>query len=89
MSITTRCVWYGPFTRIIYWNKFGTPPGYFSRTGDYLGAFSGPGIPQLWWIDPAKQQRLEQALRDSTIKLEVGPDEDRYWLDVAKKEAAN
>jgi len=33
-------LWYGPFTSIIYWNKFGTPPGYFSRTGDYLGAFS-------------------------------------------------
>ncbi len=81
--------WYGPFSRIIYWNKFGTPPGYFSRTGDYLGAFNGPGIPQLWWIDPGKQAKLEQALRDSSVKLEVGPDEDRYWLEVAKKEAAN
>jgi microcin C transport system substrate-binding protein len=82
-------LWYGAFTRIIYWNKFGTPHGYFSRTGDYLGAANGPGIPQLWWIDPAKQSKLEQALRDSSIKLEVGPEEDRYWLDVAKKESAN
>lgn len=81
--------WYGPFTRVIFWNKFGTPKGYFSRSGDYSGAGTGPGIPQLWWIDPAKQSKLEQALRDSSVKLEVGPDEDRYWLDVAKKETAN
>ncbi len=81
--------WYGPFTRIIYWNKFGTPQGYFSRTGDSMGAGNGPGIPQLWWIDPAKQSKLEQALRDPSIKLDVGPDEDRYWLQVAKKEKSN
>ncbi len=81
--------WYGPFTRIIYWNKFGTPQGYFSRTGDSMGAGNGPGIPQLWWFDPAKQSKLEQALRDPSIKLDVGPDEDRYWLQVAKKEKSN
>jgi len=81
--------WYGPFTRIIYWNKFGTPQGYFSRTGDSMGAGNGPGIPQLWWIDPAKQSKLEQALRDPSIKLDVGPDEDRYWLQVSKKEKSN
>jgi microcin C transport system substrate-binding protein len=82
-------MWYAPFSRILFWNKFGTPPGYLSRTGDYLGSSGGPGIPQLWWIDPAKQSKLEQALRDSSIKLEVGPTEDRYWLEKAKKEAAN
>jgi microcin C transport system substrate-binding protein len=81
--------WFGPFTRVIYWNKFGTPQGYFSRTGDYAGAGNGPGIPQLWWIDPTKQSKLEQALRDSSIRLPVGPDEDRYWMDVARKETAN
>jgi microcin C transport system substrate-binding protein len=82
-------MWYAPFSRVIYWNKFGTPPGYLSRIGDYSGAFSGAGIPQLWWIDPAKQNKLEQALRDSSIKLDVGPTEDRYWLEQAKKETAN
>ena len=54
-----------------------------------MGAGNGPGIPQLWWIDPAKQSKLEQALRDPSIKLDVGPDEDRYWLQVAKKEKSN
>jgi microcin C transport system substrate-binding protein len=79
-------LWYPPFTKIAYWNKFGTPPGHLSRTGDYYGASTGPGIPQMWWIDPVKRGRLEQALRDSSIKLESGPVEDRYWQEFAKKE---
>jgi microcin C transport system substrate-binding protein len=75
--------WYSPSTRIIYWNKFGMPPGTLSKIGDYLTAS------QLWWIDPAKEARLNQALRNSSMKLEVGPTEDRYWLEQAKKPATN
>ncbi len=45
-------LWYAPYSRLIWWNKFGTPNGYFSRTGDYFGAGTGPGVPQMWWIDP-------------------------------------
>ena len=82
-------LWYPPSTRMLYWNKFGTPPGHFSRTGDYFGSGSGPGIPQLWWIDPEKQTKLEQALRDPSMKLEVGPIEDRYWIEYTKKQDAN
>jgi microcin C transport system substrate-binding protein len=78
-------LWYGPFTRILYWNKFGTPPGYFARTADYFGDQGGPGLPQMWWIDSGRQTKLDQALRDPSIKLEVGPVEDRYWLDYDKK----
>jgi len=73
--------WYAPYTRIVYWNKFGHPKGYITRIGDYRDPPTG-----LWWIDPQAAQRLEQALRDSSIKLEVGPTEDRYWLDFAKIE---
>ena len=77
--------WYPPGERIAYWNKFGRPPGTFSRVGDYGGTL-GPGIPQMWWIDPAKVQRLEQARRDRSIKLEIPPVEDRYWQEYAKRE---
>jgi hypothetical protein len=79
--------WYPPYTAILYWNKFGTPQGHFSRTGDYFGSGSGAGIPQMWWIDPEKEAKLEQARRDSSIKLEVGPEDDRYWLEYGQKEA--
>ncbi len=48
----------------------------------------GPGVERLWWIDPEKTQKLDEAMRDSSIKLPVGPIEDKYWLDYAKKEAA-
>ncbi len=32
-------LWDAPYTRVIYWNKFGTPPGYLTRTGDYYGIY--------------------------------------------------
>jgi hypothetical protein len=67
-----------------YWNRFGRPRGTFARVGDYSGTL-GPGIPQMWWIDPAQAQRLEQARRDQSIKLDVPPIEDRYWQEYAKR----
>ena len=67
--------WLAPFKRIVYWNRYGYPSGYFSRIGDYSD------IPSLWWIDPEKREQLDQAQRDSSIQLEVGQSEDRYWLD--------
>jgi microcin C transport system substrate-binding protein len=77
--------WYAPATRIAYWNKFSYPAGSFSRIGDYEGSLA-PGLPQLWWIDPVKQQKLEQAMRDPAMKLEIPPVEDRYWQEYGKKE---
>ncbi len=71
-------LWYGPYIRVVYWNKFGTPPGYLPRTGDYYSIYS------MWWIDPQKNARLNQALRDPSLKLEAGPAEDRYWLEYDK-----
>jgi len=72
--------WSAPFTRVVYWNKFGAPPGYLSRIGDY-GA-----IWMMWWIEPQKERGLQEALRDPGKKLEVGPTEDRFWLEYAERE---
>lgn len=80
--------WYGPYSRLTWWNKFGYPPGYISRTGDYVGQMGPPGVPQMWWIDSEKQARLEQALRDPSMKLEVGPEEDHYWIEYGKRQQA-
>jgi len=80
-------LWYPPFTRILYWDKFGTPPGHWSRTGDFFGDQGGPGLLQMWWIDANKQAKLEQAMRDTSKKLEVGPVDDRYWLEWDKQHA--
>jgi microcin C transport system substrate-binding protein len=77
--------WYLPSHRFAYWNKFGMPQGTLSRMGDELGSLA-PGIPQLWWVDPQRSQRLEQARRDNSVKLETPPVDDRYWQEFSKKE---
>jgi microcin C transport system substrate-binding protein len=75
--------WSQPAQRFAYWNRFGMPQGTFSRVGDFSGSLA-PGIPQVWWVDPARAQRLDQAQRDSSIKLETPPVEDRYWEEYGK-----
>jgi microcin C transport system substrate-binding protein len=79
--------WYAPAHRFAYWNRFGMPQGTFSRMGDEDGSLT-PGIPQLWWIDPEKSQRLDQAMRDKTVKMEVPPIEDHYWQEFSKGSTA-
>ena len=72
--------WFAPFTRMLYWNKFGQPKGIITRIGDYRDPLS------MWWIDPRKNAQLEEAMRDPSKKLPVGTTEDKYWLDFQKTE---
>jgi len=74
------CEWYPQYERITFWNKFGMPKGHFTRIGDYMDMYS------LWWNDPAKSQRLDQARRDTSINLGQGEVEDKYWLEFARTE---
>ena len=66
--------WYGPFSRIISWNKFGYPEGSLTRTGRYYD------IMFLWYEDPAKKRAMEEAIADPSIQLPTGEVEDKYWL---------
>lgn len=66
--------WYGPFQRVVFWNKFGYPDGYLGRTGDYLA------IQTYWYVDPAKKQAMEEAIADPSKRLPTGEVEDKYWL---------
>ena len=70
--------WEEPFQRLAFWNKFGHPEPYLTRLGDYREP------PTVWWIDPQKDQQLRRAMTDPSIKFEVGPVENRYWLDYSK-----
>jgi hypothetical protein len=65
--------WYAPYQRVAYWNRYGMPEGYLTRVGDYRDLFS------LWWIDPDKSRKLDEALKDSKIKPGEGNSEDKYW----------
>ena len=42
----------------------------------------------MWWIDSGKQSQFEKAQRDSSIKLDTGMVENRYWLDFDQKHPA-
>ena len=71
--------WYAGFQRYIYWNKFGHPEGYLTRTGDRFD----PRM--VWWVDPEKEAALNEARGDDSIQLEVGPTDIRYWLDFERR----
>jgi len=66
--------WDAPFTRISYWNKYGQPDSYFTRTGD-----PSLDMPILWWFDPDKQNALNSALSDASVKLATGTVDVKYW----------
>ncbi|NOT28235.1 MAG: ABC transporter substrate-binding protein [Acidobacteria bacterium] len=73
--------WTAPYERVVYWNKFGQPPGYITRIGDYRDILT------LWWFDPDRSAQLDAALRNSSATLGAGPTDDRFWLDYAQLES--
>jgi len=72
--------WSAPYTRMVWWNKFGMPQGVITRIGDYRDP------PSLWWFDPEKNRRVEEAMRDPSKKLEAGTADDKYWQTFANVE---
>jgi microcin C transport system substrate-binding protein len=75
----TALLWGAGYTRILYWNKFGFPKGYFPRTG---------GSPAYyWWYEPEREAALNGALKDTSVKLDLGETDDKYWIEFAKQDA--
>jgi microcin C transport system substrate-binding protein len=64
--------WNMPFRRIAYWNRFGHPPAYLTRTG------AAADLLFLWWHDSRTASRLEAARRDGSA-LAPGAVEIRPW----------
>jgi microcin C transport system substrate-binding protein len=75
-------LWSAPSISIAYWNKFGMPAGILPRATDEYTAYP------LWWVDADKDAKLQQALRDPSIKLPVEPMENKYWIEYAKTDKA-
>ena len=81
-AIVTREVpyvllWNINYTRLVYWNKFGTPPQVLSKYGDERSAFS------LWWYDEDAAADLASAKSKETA-LPPRPFEVRYDDAMAK-----
>jgi microcin C transport system substrate-binding protein len=49
-------LWNIDYTRLLYWNKFGTPETVLSKFGDESSAY------WYWWIDPDSQADLADAV---------------------------
>jgi microcin C transport system substrate-binding protein len=65
--------WYGPFTRVGYWDKFDMPEWGLSRTGDWRSIIG------LWWYDSDKHKRLNAAIKADEVLPADGPEELQYW----------
>jgi microcin C transport system substrate-binding protein len=59
-------LWYIDYTRMLYWNKFGTPETVLTKYGTESSA------PALWWIDPDAMDDLAAA-RESGDALPPHP----------------
>ena len=71
--------WEEPFSRMAFWNKFGHPDSYLTRIGDYRD------MTTLWWLDPQKDQRLAQAMRENS-QLAVGSTDVPFWREFAQRQ---
>ncbi len=71
--------WYGPFTRIAYWNRFGHPPYYLGKISDWRYIMTS------WWISPEKNQKLAEALKDNSIDLGEGERDVKWWPEYNEK----
>jgi ABC-type transport system substrate-binding protein len=50
--------WYIRATRLLYWNKFGTPANVLGKRGDEMS------IPAYWWYDTDSAAELEHAMKE-------------------------
>ncbi|MDO4527963.1 MAG: hypothetical protein Q4C03_04190, partial [bacterium] len=49
--------WYIRASRLLYWNKFGTPSNVLGKRGDEMS------IPSYWWYDNDSAEELEYAMK--------------------------
>jgi microcin C transport system substrate-binding protein len=71
--------WTAPFERLVFANKFGYPQGIITRIGDYRD------VPSLWWLDPEKSRKHDEAMKNPSVNLGEGASDDKYWIDYGKR----
>lgn len=72
-------MWYAPYQRIVFHNKFGYPVGILDRT-----KFT-ESIPALWYNDPETAYEYDEALKDAGKTMPQGEIDNTYWINIYKK----
>ena len=75
--------WYGPFTRVAYWNKFGHPEFYLGKISDWRNIISS------WWVSGEKAEKLSEALKDASMDLGEGERDIKFWPEYNEKQKAS
>lgn len=79
--------WYAPYTRLAFHNKFGYPKYVLPRTEGNLDSDQF-AIPLLWYADPDKLEKYDQAKKDNNITMDKGNVDVKYWSKVKEKEVS-
>jgi microcin C transport system substrate-binding protein len=53
-------LWNINYTRLLYWNRFGTPDTVLSKYGDERSAY------WYWWVDEDSEADLRDAMEEET-----------------------
>ncbi len=72
-------MWYGPYTRVVYWNYLNQPKFYLSKVGDWKD------VAQYWWDNPENRAEVLKGRTDKSVKMEVGPTDIMFWPDFKKQ----
>ncbi len=60
-------LWGAPYVRVIHWDCLGYPEAGLTRTGEWRNVYA------LWWFDPEKAKRLEEAKKSPSVTLPSAP----------------
>lgn len=71
-SFPYALLWNIDYTRLLYWNKFGTPPTVLSKYGDESSALA------YWWADPDAQAALSDS---ESMKMSLQPHPQSVYFD--------
>jgi microcin C transport system substrate-binding protein len=75
---TYALAYHVPFVRLVYWNRFGQPAFTLGRVSDWEDVLA------QWWFDPEKAAVVQKGMNDKSVKMDIVPNENRYWLDYDK-----
>ena len=77
--------WYADYQRLLWHNKFGMPKWILARGDDYYGG-SDMSIFQMWWADTEKMAAYDEGKKSAGgKKIDNGPVDEKYWVDVADR----